>query len=287
MGSSISNDGIRTFTSAATMGPHLRVLRDASGNAALAGVDSPGIGTTLDSVLTSGDRVGVKLFNHPGTRTMVAAGAISTGSKVYAAAAGKVNDVPAGAYIGVALEAASGDGAEIEVMAEASAGGAGLLIATVAAGADHENTITEAVMAGGSMAIPANTLKAGDVLRVRAALKVTDNNSTDTLTTVLRFGAAALTGTAVVTTAAVDSADNDVVYFDADIVIREIGASGKFAACGVQANGVPGTVTAKPFVLAETAIDTTVENFISVTSDWSVAHADNEVNLEVFTVSRL
>jgi hypothetical protein len=287
MSSSICHDGFKNMTSAATMGAHLRVFLNSSGNAALAGIDQVGLGTTQDAVLVSGDITSVNLFNRPGTRTMVASEAITAGTKVYAAASGKVSDVPSGPYIGIALETASGDGAEIEVYAEPSVGGAGLVLAAIAAGTDHENTTDEAVMNGGSYSIPANTLKAGDVFRVRCALKVTDNNSTDTLTTTLRLGTAALTGTAVIATAAVDSADNDVVYFDVDIVIRSIGASGKFAACGVQANGVPGTVTAKPFVLAETAIDTTVANFISVTSDWSVAHADNEVNLEVFNVSKL
>jgi hypothetical protein len=47
---------------------------------------------------------------------MVALAAISIGADVYAAANGKVNDVGGGRYLGIALSAASGDGAVLEVL---------------------------------------------------------------------------------------------------------------------------------------------------------------------------
>ena len=154
----------------------------------------------------------------------------------------------------------------------------------VAASADHENTTTEAVF-NKSVTIPAKSLAVGDVIRIRSLVYVSDNNSTDTLTLVLRMGTAGTAADqAIITTAAVDVADADVGYFDVDIVIRTIGASGTMVACGVQGLGVPGTVTAKPFLLGSTAIDTTSAQIVTVSADWSVAHADNECNLEVLNV---
>lgn len=66
------------------------------------------------------DSVGVILANSPGTVELTAAEAIAIGAKVFAGAAGKVQNKPvaAGTYrlIGIALEAAGADGDIIEVM---------------------------------------------------------------------------------------------------------------------------------------------------------------------------
>lgn len=64
--------------------------------------------------------VSVELINKEGTIEMTAAGAITSGAVVYAAASGKVQALPAAAAtylkIGIALEAASADGSIIEVL---------------------------------------------------------------------------------------------------------------------------------------------------------------------------
>lgn len=154
----------------------------------------------------------------------------------------------------------------------------GLLYSNVAESAEHENT-TDAANFDKTYDIPANSLKAGDVIRVRAQVTVNDNNGTDTLTLLLT-----LDGTTIATTGAVDVADGDIGYFEADIVIRTIGASGTLVASGVQALGVPGTVTGKPFLLGSTAVDTTQALTVAVNADWSAAHADNEASLSLLTV---
>lgn len=68
----------------------------------------------------SGDDVAAHAMNKQGTLEICAAGAITQGAKVYAAANGKIQALPgaAGTYrqIGVAMAAASGDGSIIEVM---------------------------------------------------------------------------------------------------------------------------------------------------------------------------
>lgn len=147
--------------------------------------------------------------------------------------------------------------------------------------AEHENTTTDADF-DKYVDIPANMLQVGDVVKIRAQATVIDNNSTDTLTLVLKVG-----GVSVISTGAVDVADGDVGYFDVELVVRAIGAGGvaAFQATGVHALGVPGTVTAKPFTKAQTTVfDTTAAVRVAVNADWSVAHADNEVSLSFLSV---
>ena len=90
--------------------------------------------------------------------------------------------------------------------------------------------------------------------------------------------------TDILATGAVDVANGDIGYIDADIVIRTIGASGTMVAAGVVALGVPGTVTAKPKLMASTAIDTTAAISVNVSATWSVANAGNSVRLDVLDV---
>lgn len=130
-----------------------------------------------------------------------------------------------------------------------------------------------------SVTIPANYLKAGDVIRVRLQAIATATNSTDTLTLKLKLGS-----TVVAATAAVDVANNDIGYMDVDIVIRTIGASGTMVAAGVQGLGVEGTVTAKPVKLASTTVDTTAALTLSVTGTWSAVSSGDSVRLDVLDV---
>lgn len=76
--------------------------------------DEP-IGVALYDV-DSGEDVSVDLIGHGKTMEMTAAGSISEGAKVYAAANGKVGTTSANRRIGTALQAASGDGSIIEVL---------------------------------------------------------------------------------------------------------------------------------------------------------------------------
>jgi len=156
-----------------------------------------------------------------------------------------------------------------------------LLYQSVADSSEVENSTTETLF-DTSYTLPANMLAAGDVLRVKAQAFVLDQNSTDTLTLKLYVGG--LTGIEIVTTGAVDVADSDLGTIECDIVIRTIGATGTLVAMGTQSLGVPGTVTAKPFQKASTAIDTTASQVIGVSAEWSVAHADNEALLRSLSV---
>lgn len=64
----------------------------------------------------SGDKVAAWARVHNGTVKMTASAAISAGADVFLTANGKIDDAPGGVCIGRALQAASGDGAIIEVL---------------------------------------------------------------------------------------------------------------------------------------------------------------------------
>ena len=169
-----------------------------------------------------------------------------------------------------------GDGTVVRATATISA--ANLTYTTVAASATITNTTTETDFSQTAV-ISANTLKAGDLIRVQAHAVVSSSNSTDTLTVKLKIGS-----TTIVSTGALDVANNDVVLIDALLVVRTFGASGTFVASGIVNIGVPGTATVKAFNLASTTIDTTVNQTIKLTGQWSVAHASNVVALQSLVV---
>lgn len=153
-----------------------------------------------------------------------------------------------------------------------------LIYSSVAASAAISNTTTETAF-DKSVSIPADTLKAGDVIRVRLQAVATATNGTDTLDVQLRLGT-----TDILATGAVDVANGDIAFIDADITIRTIGAGGTMVAAGHTAIGVPGTVTAKPKFMASTAIDTTAAISVNASATWSVANAGNSVRLDVMNV---
>ena len=108
------DSGYRTFEAGAALLKYRRV-KLSSGLLAYAG-DEFGLGTLTEEAFASGQYVSVALKNKPGTRLMVAAGAIAVGALVYAAANGKVDDTASTILEGVALTASSADGDVIEVL---------------------------------------------------------------------------------------------------------------------------------------------------------------------------
>lgn len=106
---------VRTFTAGGALGEGIRV-RLTSGKLAACGAEERGIGTTVAPAYADGDLVGVRLWNAPGTRKMVASAAITQYAKVYGAASGKISSTANGNPVGYALEAASASGGVIEVL---------------------------------------------------------------------------------------------------------------------------------------------------------------------------
>lgn len=158
-----------------------------------------------------------------------------------------------------------------------------MVYANTAASTAISNTTTEALF-DTQYSIPANTLKAGTVVKIRYQGIATATDSTDTLTIVLYIGG--LTGTALISHAATDVANNNVFTGEYTLIIRTAGASGTMVGVGTY-KSVPaaeGTMTVKDDILASTAIDTTAAQVVGVSADWSVATANNSVRLDVLTV---
>ena len=134
-----------------------------------------------------------------------------------------------------------------------------------------------------SHTIPAGRLRVGSVIRVRAQGIHTATTGTEDHTIALKIGS-----TTIVSTAAVDPANDDIFYFDAVLVVRTVGSSGTFVATGTHGVGVSGTVTAKAWFKASTAIDTTADQAVAVYIDRQAAATDSDsARLDVLVVEVL
>lgn len=274
MGSQINTTGLRTFTSSGAITQYTRVSINSSGYAVTAGADEVGIGIA-EITCASGDPVTVRLHSAPGTRKITASAAISAGAICYCAASGQFGATPISTGPGLyrAVEAASGSGSIIEAI-PAIEGGTNVVYANVADSTSVTNTTDETAFSL-SKTIAGTELQVGDVIQVRVRTHCVSTNSTDTLNIKLKFGSVVIAATG-----AVDVANSDTGYIDAMAVIRTVGASGKVSASSTVALGVIGTVTAKPYRLDETTLDTSGTVAITVTATWSVASASNDVILE-------
>lgn len=112
--SQYSSTGLRTFECDEALAEFRHVKMDSDGKVTYAGALDAADGTTERFTSAAGETVAIRLNSHPGTRRMVASGAISRGAPVYGAASGKIASVGF-RYRGKALEASSTDGNIIEV----------------------------------------------------------------------------------------------------------------------------------------------------------------------------
>lgn len=145
------------------------------------------------------------------------------------------------------------------------------------------NTVTETLF-DNFLTIPAGSLGVGSLIRIRYQGIATATNSTDTLAVKLYIGG--LTGTALISHAATDVANNDVFMGEYELIVRTIGTSGTMVGSGLYKSipAAEGTMTVKDDILASTAIDTTVSQVIGVSATWSVANAGNSCRLDFLRV---
>lgn len=151
-----------------------------------------------------------------------------------------------------------------------------------AAGTALSDSTTETAL--GSVTVPANTLQVGSLIQIRYQGIATATNSTDTLAVKLYIGG--LSGTALISHAATDVADNNVFTGEYELAIRTVGSSGTMVGVGTY-KSVPaaeGTMTIKDDILASTTIDTTADQAVSVYGTWSVASASNSCRLDFLRV---
>lgn len=145
-----------------------------------------------------------------------------------------------------------------------------------AASSTITNTTTETAFST-TFSIPANRLRVGSVLRLRARASVSSGNSTDTLTLRARLTNAA--GALLGEGPAVDvtNGGGDVGDIDLEMIVRTLGGGGTMMTSGkiglltaVTSTGSAGAVT----------IDTTAANVLVITAQWSVASASNIVAMD-------
>jgi len=180
--------------------------------------------------------------------------------------------VPAGKVI---VAAASGD-TTVDVAINETDGSTQMAGVAVAASTALTASSTETNFDNSIVTIPANTLRAGDVIRIRAQGICTATNSTDTFTGKIKLGS-----NVVLSTGAVDVANNDIFELVGDLVVRTIGATGTVVFSGAAALGAEGTVTSKPGKLASTTVDTTAALTFAVSGQWSTTNAGNSCRLDV------
>jgi hypothetical protein len=226
------------------------------------------------AVAASGAEAVLRSFSE-GTCKVMAADSFSAGARLYVADDGKVSDTINGRMIGTALEAATADGDIIEIVPNKD--DVSLMRSQKSAGSALTNSTVETILA--TTTIHGADLVAGDVIRVVAQGIATATNSTDTLTVKLYVGTEQ-----IATTGAVDVANSDIWHISADVVIRIAGASGHLAGCGTVALGAVGTVTAKPFVLADAAEDVSADIPVKVTGTWGAASSGDSCRNDVFNV---
>ena len=159
----------------------------------------------------------------------------------------------------------------------------GKAYAMTAAGTALTNSTDETVL--GSYTLPASSIVAGSVLKIRYQGIATATNANDELTVRLRIGGTTLTGQACITHPAVDAANNNIFTGEFTLVGRA--AAGAAAACvgvgsysAIAATG--GAVLAT--YLGSTNFATNAALLVEVTGQWSVANNNNSCRLDVLVV---
>jgi hypothetical protein len=164
------------------------------------------------------------------------------------------------------------------------------LAAQIAQGTEVENTTTEGALASHTFA--ANSLQVGKTYLITGSGIVNDNNSTDTITPRLRFGAstAPASNTAVAAGAAVDAADADVGSFICFMTVRAVGTAGSVVFHGSMSEMDAAAAATTPmhgFSTVVGSLDTTAPLYFQHSVEWSVAHADNEAASDSFIVAEI
>lgn len=232
--------------------------------------------------ILSGARGPAWSANDSGLMPIECSAVITAGQTCFAGDDGKCLDVGPGLELGLCTNTTSASGDIAQVVPGCSPYPNGLVYTSIARSAAVTNTTTPTDF-DKTFTIPANSLKAGDIVRVKFQGTTPTANSTDTLAVALKFGSA--TG---ISLAAVDVANNDVFQGEMDFVVRQVGASGKIFGHGIAPPiGAAGTVTARPQTMAEATVDTTAAIVVKLTGTWSVANASDIAYLDALSVEIL
>lgn len=168
--------------------------------------------------------------------------------------------------------------AETDITSNLSSAGASVAASTAITGTQEAETNFDT-----TVTLAANTLKAGTRLKIRAQGIHTATTGSETHTILLKLGS-----TTLASKASIDPADNNLFYFDFEVVCRTAGASGTMVGCGLLGTGASGTGSVFPLLLAETSIDTTGALVVAVAIDrQSTATDTDSARLDFLTVDVL
>lgn len=276
-----NESGIKSFTAGEALEPFRRV-KLSSGTAVYADAGDRHIGVTVDGA-ASGAQVAVKLINHPGTRKIECAAAVTTGATVYAADDGKVDDDSTlGESIGIALDTGDGAGSIIEVMPLPKVGGSELLASSTGdSSALGVSSAAEATFSNGSYTFPAGSLLAGDKIVVKAKGRLDSTNGADTFTAKLKLGTET-----IATTPNPDAVNGDIFMINAEISVNIGGSGGHVEAMGSVMNDALAAGLATPFHKADAAEALDGAVVLAVTGQFDASSASNTAKLDHFSVVR-
>jgi hypothetical protein len=148
-------------------------------------------------------------------------------------------------------------------------------------------TETQTSFDHGSYTVPANTLKVGTIVRVRARGRVTAATGAEVHVLGLAFGA-----TTLCVSGNLDSVTNNVFDIEFEFVVRAIGASGTVVGAGVVRDGPQAAAPTTTHMLATgsagtstTTIDTTASAALAVFVDRQATATDGDsMRLDSFAV---
>lgn len=132
------------------------------------------------------------------------------------------------------------------------------------------------------LTIPAATIRAGDRLKVKAWGKVTNQNSTDTITSLLRLNGTGNAGATQLTLASVvayDAATSDIHELEAELFFETLGT---FAVGKLHSKGKSwrtGGSDARTHVVDSTTISLLTAITVEVGQQWNVNNANNRFKL--------
>lgn len=280
----------RYFTPSGAIAIYQRVKLASDGTISVAGATDIDVGVAEEASYTTGinplKAIAVRLNTAEGTRKMLAGTTFSKGDVVYNAASGNVGSSNNGYIAGIALQASTGGGDVCEILHVNDFSSTTLtdhqIVAIALASSAVSTTTAETAFSNGVVNYAANTLAAGDVIRIRCQGIATATNASDTLTIKVKNGT-----NVIFNTGAVDVANSDTFGYDGDVVIRDIGGTGHCVASGFGTLGTPGTATVKQGILASSTVNTQAVNDITITATWSSNNAGNSCRLDLFDVQHL
>lgn len=156
-----------------------------------------------------------------------------------------------------------------------------LLYSNTAASTAVASTSAETVF-DTNYTMPANTLKAGSVLKIRYQGVGTTVVGTDTLAHKLYIGGTG--GTALISSAATTMVNGHTFNGEVMLICRTAGATGTFVSCGTyKVNSAEGTMTVKDDIVASTTINTTAAQLITASAQFNTTNA-NSCRMDIFAV---